>query len=184
MKITGGQLRRRKVGAAEASIFRPTARRLRETLFEFLTPHIKGARFLDLCAGSGTCGIEALSRGAAFITFVEAEPKTCTQIEVNLRECSAAAAQVEVVRAEATSFLDLTDAAHVWDIAFYDPPYATDYAPVLTRFSTGAALRRKGSVLVVEHHCDRKLADKLGLLHRWRLVWQGQSCLSFYERRS
>ena len=183
MKITGGQLRRRRLHAAEASLFCPTARRLRETLFEFLAPHITGARFLDLCAGSGACGIEALSRGAAFVTFVEREPKTCGQIETNLIAAGAAVERRKTVRAEAASFLAHAGAEQVWDIVFYDPPYATDYAPVLAHFSAGAALRRKGGVLVVEHHCERRLADRLGVLRRWRLVWQGQSCLSFYERR-
>jgi len=165
-------------------MFRPTARRLRETLFEFLAPHITGTRFLDLCAGSGACGIEALSRGAAFITFVECELKSCAQIETNLTACGIAAERAEVVQSEAASFLNQASAAQVWDIVFYDPPYATDYTPVLALFGAGAALRRKGSVLVVEHHCERRLADRLGVLHRWRLIWQGQSCLSFYERRS
>jgi 16S rRNA (guanine966-N2)-methyltransferase len=183
MRITKGELRRRRIRLAREAAVRPTARRLRETLFEFLSPHLAGANFLDLCAGSGAVGIEALSRGAAFVTFVECEYETCAQIETNLKACGITAAQAEVLQHEAASFLQQADASQTWDIAFFDPPYATDYTPVLAHFSAGATLRRKGSVLVVEHHCERRLAARLGVLHRWRLVWQGQSCLSFYERR-
>jgi 16S rRNA G966 N2-methylase RsmD len=70
-----------------------------------------------------------------------------------------------------------------WDISFFDPPYATDYTPVLAHFAAGTPLRRKGGILVVEHQCEHKLADTLGVLRRWRIITMGQSCLSFYERR-
>jgi 16S rRNA (guanine966-N2)-methyltransferase len=182
VRIIGGQFRRRSLRAPDTDELRPTARRLRATLFEFLAPHIVGARLLDLCAGTGAVGLEALSRGAAFVTFVEHAPPRCALIETNLSRCGATT-RAEVVPGEAAGFLARTAADATWDIAFFDPPYATDYAPVLTHFSTGAPLRRRGGVLVVEHHCEHKLGAQLGVLHRWRLVRQGQSCLSFYERR-
>lgn len=71
----------------------------------------------------------------------------------------------------------------MWDIAFLDPPYATDYAPVLAFFGEGAMLKRKSGALVVEHHCEYRLQDTVGTLRRWRVIRQGESCLSFYERR-
>ncbi len=157
---------------------------MRERLFEFLAVRIEGAHFLDLCAGTGAVGIEALSRGAAHVTFVEREPQTCALVAANVSACGLVAhAQADIVQDEAARFLCQTDAARVWDIAFFDPPYAIDYAPVLAHFGAGRTLRRKGGVLVVEHHCEHKLDDVLGVLRRWRVVRHGQSCLSFYERK-
>lgn len=182
MRVAKGEFNRRRLARAPDGALRPTARRLRATLFEFLAPHIAGARLLDLCAGTGAVGLEALSRGAQFVTFVEHAPQLCALIGMNLSLCGAPA-RAEVVTSEAASFLAQTMGDKTWDIAFFDPPYATDYAPVLAHFSTGTTLRRKGSMLVVEHHCEHKLAEQLGVLYRWRLVRQGQSCLSFYERR-
>jgi 16S rRNA G966 N2-methylase RsmD len=70
-----------------------------------------------------------------------------------------------------------------WDIAFFDPPYVADYAPLLLIFGRGVALRHRGGVLVVEHHYDNKLEDAVGIIRRWRIIRQGDSCLSFYERK-
>jgi 16S rRNA (guanine966-N2)-methyltransferase len=183
MRITDGTLRRKRLRPADGGTVRPTARRLRETLFDFLAPRVAGAHFLDLCAGTGAVGIEALSRGAAHVTFVECDRAACTLIDTNLTACGIARAQVAVVADDAASFLQRAGAAQTWDIAYFDPPYTADYASVLTHFAAGAALRRKGSVLVVEHHCEHRLDDVLGKLQRWRVIRQGQSCLSFYERR-
>jgi 16S rRNA (guanine966-N2)-methyltransferase len=164
---------------------RPTARRLREALFDFLGAKVLDARFLDLCAGSGAVGIEALSRGAAHVTFVERSSKICSYIELNLERCDAAKEQAEIVRGDAIAFLRraVLRESLMWDIAFFDPPYAIDYAPVLDFFGAGAALKRKRGVLVVEHHCDYRLQDGVGIMRRWRVIRHGESCLSFYERK-
>jgi 16S rRNA (guanine(966)-N(2))-methyltransferase RsmD len=156
---------------------------LREALFDFLCARIAGARFLDLCAGSGAVGIEALSRGAAHVTFVDRSRKMCSFIELNLQKCEVPPLQAEVLQGDAIEFLRraMKVESLTWDVAFFDPPYAADYAPVLSFFGTGAALQRKRGVLVVEHHCDNRLPDTVGLLRRWRIIRQGESCLSFYE---
>jgi 16S rRNA (guanine(966)-N(2))-methyltransferase RsmD len=163
---------------------RPTARRLREALFDFLGVRIIQARFLDLCAGSGAVGIEALSRGAAHVTFVDRSRKMCSFIELNLQRCGVPQAEAEVIQSDAIEFLrrTMTSESLMWDVAFFDPPYAADYAPVLSFFGAGASLKRKKGVLVVEHHCDNRLQDTIGILRRWRIIRQGESCLSFYER--
>jgi 16S rRNA (guanine966-N2)-methyltransferase len=186
MRIIEGKFRRLPLRGAPASGgLRPTARRLREILFTRLSREVVGARFLDLCAGSGAVGLEALSRGAAHVTFVEASAEACDFIAANLRACGVADAHAEVREDEVLSFLRLSAGAlgRRWDIAFFDPPYAADYAPVLSIFGAGAALERKRGVLVVEHHCENRLAETFGVLRRWRVIRQGDSCLSFYERR-
>ncbi len=169
---------------------RPTSDRLRETLFNVLAPRIEGVRFLDLCAGSGAVGIEALSRGAAFVTFVDRSRKMCGLVETNLDLCGVPEDETEVVMGEASDFLRraATRSEQTWDIAFFDPPYATDYTPVLTAFGHGALLTRDsddkahngGGVLIIEHYHKNQLRDEVGQLRRWRILKQGDSCLSFY----
>ena len=162
---------------------RPTSDRLRETLFNVLAPRIEGARFLDLCAGSGAVGIEALSRGATHVTFVDRSRKMCGLVESNLDLCGVPEDETEVVMAEAAEFLRRAAARgdQQWDIAFFDPPYAIDYIPVLAAFGASALLMEDG-VLVVEHHHKNELKDATGEIRRWRILKQGDSALSFYEK--
>ncbi|HEX8068849.1 MAG TPA: 16S rRNA (guanine(966)-N(2))-methyltransferase RsmD [Pyrinomonadaceae bacterium] len=181
MRVTAGTFRRRSLRSAASDALRPTARRLRERLFELLAARTEGARFLDLCAGSGAVGIEALSRGAGHVTFVDCAADACALVAANLAACGAGAAQSEIMHSEAADFL--RRAGRTWDVAYFDPPYAADYAPVLALFAAGAALRPRGGTLVVEHHCEHALPARLDTLRRWRLIRHGQSCLSFYERR-
>ncbi len=162
---------------------RPTSDRLRETLFNILAPRIEEARFLDLCAGSGAVGIEALSRGAAHATFVDRSRKMCGLVESNLDLCGVPEDETEVVKAEAAEFLRraASKGDEPWDIAFFDPPYAMDYAPVLDIFGSGGLLKADNGLLVVEHHHKNELRDEIGALRRWRILKQGDSSLSFYE---
>ena len=183
MRIIAGQYRGRILRSPPSMQVRPTSDRLRETLFNILAPRIEGARFLDLCAGSGAVGIEALSRGAAHATFVDRSRKMCGLIESNLDLCGVPEDETEVVLSEASEFLRRAAARENerWDIVFFDPPYATDYLPVLRTFGTGALLQADG-LLVVEHHHKNELKDALGSIRRWRILKQGDSSLSFYEQ--
>src|SRR5258708_38898857 len=105
MRIIAGQFRGRKLKSPPSLQTRPTSDRLRETLFNILAPRIEGARFLDLCAGSGAVGIEALSRGAAHVTFVDRSRKMCALIEANLDSLGVTENVTDVVCSEATDFL-------------------------------------------------------------------------------
>ncbi|HUQ32462.1 MAG TPA: 16S rRNA (guanine(966)-N(2))-methyltransferase RsmD [Pyrinomonadaceae bacterium] len=183
MRIISGLYRGRVLKSPPGMQIRPTSDRLRETLFNVLAPRIEGARFLDLCAGSGAIGIEALSRGATHVTFVDRSRKMCGLIESNLDLCKVPEEETEVVMAEASEYLRraAARAESRWDIAFFDPPYAIDYLPVLAAFSSGALLEPQG-VLVVEHHHKNELKDAIGGIRRWRILKQGDSALSFYEQ--
>lgn len=185
MQILAGKYKGRRLQSTESPKVRPTARRMRESLFELLGLRIIDARFLDLCCGSGSVGIEALSRGAGHATFVDRSAKMCDFVRTNLELCGVTMEQFEIVEDEAIQFLQnaaLEDDAY-WDVVFFDPPYATDYSSVLELLSTARILKKKRSVLVVEHRVDNKLTDSFGPLHRWRIIRQGESCLSFYERK-
>src|SRR5436309_12798534 len=105
MRVIAGYYRGRNLRSPPSMQVRPTSDRLRETLFNVLAPRIEGARFLDLCAGSGAVGIEALSRGATHATFVDRSRKMCGLIEANLDLCGIPEEETEVVLSEAAEFL-------------------------------------------------------------------------------
>ena len=166
---------------------RPTSDRLRETLFNVIAPRIEGARFLDLCAGSGAVGIEALSRGAGHLTFVDRSQKMCALIKSNLDLCRIQEDDSEVVQSEASDYLRRVIAQQrgsldPWDIVFFDPPYAADYLPILDTFGAHASsLITENGLLIVEHHHKNMLQDAAGGIIRSRILKQGDSALSFYE---
>lgn len=181
MRVIAGLYRGRNLKSPPSLEVRPTSDRLRETLFNVLAPRIGGVRFLDLCAGSGAVGIEALSRGASFVTFVDRSRKMCALVETNLDMCRVPENQTEVVLNDAGDFLRRTP-QQPWDVAFFDPPYASDYLAALTLFGEARrGILSTDAVLIAEHHHKTALPDEVGQLRRWRMLKQGDSVLSFYE---
>lgn len=163
---------------------RPTSDRLRETLFNILAPRISDVRFLDLCAGSGGVGIEALSRGASHATFVDRSRKMCGLIEANLDMCRVPENQTDIYNTEASDFLNQTLARKMepWDIIFFDPPYQENYPRVLETLGLHTSeLLTDGGLIVVEHHHKNQLPEDVGALSRTRVLKQGDSSLSFYQ---
>jgi 16S rRNA (guanine966-N2)-methyltransferase len=187
LRIIAGKYRGRNLKSPPSLEVRPTSDRLRETLFNVIAPRIDGARFLDLCAGSGAVGIEALSRSAGHVTFVDCSRRMCTLIKSNLDLCRIEQDESEVVQAEAQDYLQRVivqprGSFDPWDVVFFDPPYADDYLSILNTFGAHASslLAEKG-LLIVEHHHKNALKDKAGCIIRSRILKQGDSALSFYE---
>ena len=183
MRIIAGEFRGRVLKSPANNKTRPTSDRLRETLFNILAPRIgSDTRLLDLCAGTGAIGIEALSRGAEFVTFVDKSRRACALIEENLDLLGIDESKTEVVALPAENFSGRKH-PQGWDIVFFDPPYDTNYSLVL--FDVGAhdaTLLRDEGIFIAEHHAKSGLPDATGSLRRWRLLKQGDTCLSFYER--
>ena len=185
MRIIAGKYRGRVLRSPPSTAVRPTSDRLRETLFDILAPRIEGTRILDLCAGSGAVGIEALSRGALFATFVDRSRKLCGLVEANLDLCRVPEEESEVVMNDALEFIRRRTArgGNGWDICFYDPPYETLYGPVVNALgASGVKLVNDGGILIAEHYYKNILPDEAGTMRRWRVVKKGDSCLSFYEK--
>jgi 16S rRNA (guanine966-N2)-methyltransferase len=184
MRIIAGKYRGRRLKSPPSLETRPTSDRLRETLFNILAPRIKGARFLDLCAGSGAVGIEALSRGAMHATFVDQSRKMCALIEANLDEIGIDNEEHDVVCTEATAFLQRLNKKEPprFDLVFFDPPYESDYEFVLERLAhqTDMSLATD-AIVVVEHYKKTELPEESGTLHCYRTVKQGDSVLNFYQ---
>lgn len=185
MRIIAGKFRGRRLKSPTSLATRPTSDRLRETLFNVLAPRIEGVRFLDLCAGTGAIGLEAISRGAEHVTFVDQSRKMCALIEANAHGLKVVDQEFEVITSEATKFLGqcVKKGLQSFDIVFFDPPYAADYEAVLSYLGENVAtLLNKDGLMVVEHQKKRELAEQFGRLERYRLLKQGDSYLSFYRR--
>jgi 16S rRNA (guanine966-N2)-methyltransferase len=185
LRIIAGKYRGRNLKSPPSLETRPTSDRLRETLFNVLAPRIEGARFLDLCAGSGAVGIEALSRGAEHAKFVDRSRKMCGLIESNLDLCRVPENETEVVLSEASAFIRQVSARELqpWTIAFFDPPYANDYLSVLELFGAdNLKLLTESGLLIVEHHHKNALKDQIGDIIRTRIIKQGDSSLSFFQK--
>jgi 16S rRNA (guanine(966)-N(2))-methyltransferase RsmD len=150
-------------------------------LFNVLAPRIEGARFLDLYAGSGAVGIEALSRGAAEAVFVERAPPALKALRANLARLEMKEGAQVTAGSVATFLRKEADAR--FDLVFLDPPYdaAGEYAAVLGLLgSMAAGLLADGALVIAEHFRKDSLDDEYGSLRRTRLLQQGDAALSFY----
>ena len=187
MRIIAGKYRGRRLKSPPSERTRPTSDRLRETLFNVLAPRIEGARFLDLCAGTGAVGIEALSRGARHVTFVDQSRPMCALIEANITAVGIGGEESEIITAEASAYLrnHAKKRRAAFDIIYLDPPYATDHYSLMNLVSdTGGQLLTKEALVIVEHHKKTELVEEVGGLKRHRLLKQGDSVLSFYRLQS
>ena len=175
MRVIAGRYKGRRLKAPTWEGLRPTSDKLRETLFNILAPRIEGARFLDGYAGTGAVGIEALSRGAAEVTFVERDRRATRLIDENVRTCDEAA-DYTIETGDVTTLLRTKAAA--FDVIWLDPPYTSDSAEVLN--AAAGALAPGG--LVVLERATRREPDRADALTRIRDVKSGDSTLTFFRR--
>jgi 16S rRNA (guanine(966)-N(2))-methyltransferase RsmD len=182
VRIIAGKYRSRRLAAPSGAQTRPTSDRLRETLFNVLGPSVKGSIWIDLFAGSGAVGIEALSRGARTVYFVESSSRAARAIRSNLASLGVKDG-CEVVEREANSALRLLEShAPAFDFCFLDPPYRKqdDYEQVLTFLSRSRLLKAE-SLIIAEHDKHFDLGEAFGALRRYRKLRQGDAVLSFYR---
>ncbi len=182
MRIIAGELRRRRLAAPDFEGLRPTSDRLRETLFNVLAPRVPGAVILDAFAGTGALGIEALSRGASHVTFVDEDRRAIALIEENVRRC-AVAARCAIIRGR---FNDVTQrlSRAPFDLVLLDPPYETEHDVVRDALEAAARTLAEEGVIVLEHARRRDAPAVEGHLVRTRTIVSGDSGLSLYRRPS
>ncbi len=175
MRIISGSLKGRRIESPDWPGLRPTSDRLRETLFNIVAPVIQGSTVLDGYAGTGAVGIEALSRGASHVTFVDANPRAVQLIARNLARCGITEG-FAIIRADLEHFATRLD--REFDLIFLDPPYDADPA----RAATLARPRlRQDGLLIIEHRRGRAVPEHIdGLMHT-REVRAGDSALAFYR---
>lgn len=182
--MIAGEFRSRVLTAPPGMATRPTSDRLRETLFNVLAPRIMDARFLDLFAGSGAVGIEALSRGAAEVVCVERAAPAVKVLRRNLEQLGIRD-RIRVQAASAATFL--RSSTGKFDVVFLDPPYdaAEEYAGTLGLLGGSvAAVLAEGALVIAEHRRKQRLEEQYGALNRTRLLEQGDAALSFYALQS
>jgi 16S rRNA (guanine(966)-N(2))-methyltransferase RsmD len=190
MRVIAGTYRSRLLNAPAGEVTRPTSDRLRETLFNVLSARVEGAAFADLYAGSGAVGIEALSRGAERVWFVEKEPSAVAAIRANLAALkiqSNVSITPRSVSAALEDFARKGDQSP-WDIIFLDPPYQSVAAYESTLQTVGNRpgifLAPDGVVIAehqLEHRAESGVAERYGQLLRFRILKQGDAVLSFYH---
>lgn len=181
MRVIGGIYRGRRLHTVGGLTVRPTSDRLRETLFNILAPQINGSRFLDICAGSGAVGIEALSRGAGAVTFIDRSRTACNAIEANLDALGIESSVTIINRDASPALRRLEQESRRFDIAFFDPPYASEiYDRVMKQLGSGK-LPLAGAIVVVEHRAKTPPEPEYGKLKLFREVKQGESALAFYK---
>lgn len=182
MRIIAGLYRGRKLKTLPGLELRPTPDRLRQSLFDVLGSSVQDSIFIDVYAGSGAVGIEALSRGARRVWFIEDNPAACRIIDENLRSL-AIGGQADVIRSNAISGLRTLEKRGVQaDLCFLDPPYEAvqQYVQSIRRIAVGQLLKPTG--LVIAQHSKREtLDDRVDHLTRARLLTQGSNALSFYR---
>jgi 16S rRNA (guanine(966)-N(2))-methyltransferase RsmD len=177
MRVIGGDLRSRRLKSPGGDSVRPTPDRLREALFNVLTPRIEGATFLDAYAGCGSVGIEALSRGARRVVFIEKSRPALRALEENIRTLEVGA-RAEIHAGNAAPVITKYEA----DIVFLDPPYPREREYELCLTALGEAAR---PLVIVQHASKftRHLKESYLQLRRVRILSQGDNSLSFYEPR-
>ena len=180
MRVIAGTYRSRRLIAPRGLATRPTSDRLRETLFNVLAPRVEGTVFVDLYAGSGAVGIEALSRGASLVYFVDKTSSAMAAIRSNLAALDIHSGfQLE---SSISSALNRISAA---GIIFIDPPYeaASDYERTLGTIGEKAdSLLTPDGIVVAEHSRKAPLPEHYGALKRYRVLEQGDAGLSFYSK--
>ncbi len=182
MRIVAGKYGSRHLKSPGSLRLRPTSDRLRETLFDILGPAVAGSLFVDAYAGTGAVGIEALSRGARRVIFIEIARGAVLLIRRNL-EALGAADGAEIVHDDARRALARLEArGECADLLFLDPPYEDEeeYRRALELLSHSAPLARTGAI-VFEHRATLPLPDFLGQLESFRRVRQGDACLTFFR---
>jgi 16S rRNA (guanine966-N2)-methyltransferase len=181
MRIIAGSHKGRRLLTPVAHDVRPTSGRVKEALFSILGDRIVGATFLDLCAGTGAIGIEAMSRGAERVVFVESDMNSLRLLQTNLNRCSLSE-EADVYAGDARSYLlHASHQAQAFDIIFADPPYRDNSVNTLLPILGQSANIRPHTVVILEHPTTTQIPLQVGSLNRARQYRYGDTSLSLFQ---
>ena len=180
LRVIGGLLKGRRIGTLPGGAIRPTGDRVREALFDILGRRIEGAAFLDVYAGTGAIGIEALSRGAAEAVFIENDPAAADLIRANLWLVGAAGTRGRVVARDLPRAASLLESeGRLFDLIYLDPPYAGGELERGLRIAGGSGLLAPAGIVIAEHEA-RTAPPSCATLSAYRTARYGRAALSFY----
>jgi 16S rRNA (guanine(966)-N(2))-methyltransferase RsmD len=189
MRVIAGEYRRRTLRSLQGLEIRPTSDRLRETLFNVLcagnAAALEGSVWFDLYAGTGAVGIEALSRGAGKVYFVDSSKAAAEVIAANLKSLRISSG-FQIVKADAAKSLRQLEAAGcIADCVFLDPPYSMqgEYTKTLAALAPSKLLGER-CIVIAEHQKRFDPGEASGELRRYRKLLQGDAALSFYRREA
>lgn len=180
MRIIGGTLKGRRLATVRGDAIRPTSDRLRETLFNIIASRVPGSSLLDLCAGTGAIGIEALSRGAAEVTFVDVSKRAIALIRSNLELCRIESEVRLLNRKATTAISSFASAGRQFDLVYLDLPYESAIHDSVLIALAGENILAPAAIVIIEHQRRKTLKPRYLSLQRFRQVRQGDSLLSFY----
>ena len=180
MRVTGGISRGQRLKVPAGDRVRPTSDKVKQALFNILGDRVVDAVFLDLFAGAGGIGIEALSRDAARVVFVDASRDSLNVVKQNIEQ-TGFAERSQTVLSKAESFLKKPSGPY--DIVFLDPPYAKEMQPLLEQ-TAGASILKPDAIVIAEHFKKQPSPERAGGLTLYREATYGDTVLAFYKFRS
>jgi len=184
LRIVGGSAKGRQLRSLRGRALRPTAARVRESVFAALGEQVQEARFLDLYAGAGAMGLEALSRGAAEAVFVESHGPAGRVIGENALRCGFEGQARVIVAPVARGLARLRRKCAAFDIIFLDPPYGRgEVEAAMGRIAQWARMVREGGVVICQHSRHEEMEAEIGSLVRMRRMRFGETIVDFYTRR-
>ena len=188
MRISGGTVRGLTLRSSRGTFLRPTATKVKEALFDVLGPRVIGANLVDFFAGMGNIGIEALSRGAAHVVFIEKHRPSIRLLKTNLVRCGLSH-KATLYNMDATAFLRRFKRRahcppHTFDILFADPPYHGPLAQSFLRHLGQSDIITKNSIVVFEHFHKQVLPERTGCLRLVKRYHYGDTLLSLYQYQS
>jgi len=181
LRIGGGRFNGRRLQSVPGLDVRPTSGRVRQALFNMLRPRIGNAIFVDLFAGTGSVGLEALSHGAREVMFVEQDYRTAAVLQDNIQRC-AVAGQTTIIRASLPQALQQVTAAAPVDLLFLDPPYVSDLAEMTLDALQGMAVLASHGVLIWQHAVQHAVPGEVLGRPCWKVRRYGETQLSLYTR--
>lgn len=183
MRIISGKYKGHPLVEFKADHIRPTTDRVKETLFNKLMFDIEGARALDLFAGTGNLGIEALSRGAREVIFVEKHPKSIQILRQNLEKLKVPKGDYHIVNMDVLSYLK-NYKEEAFDIIFADPPFTEKMAHAVMEHASGSLAFGANTLLTIESERRERMEDLYGDLERYDKREFGDKILSFFSKKS
>jgi 16S rRNA (guanine(966)-N(2))-methyltransferase RsmD len=181
MRIVAGAFKGRRLRTPRGDVTRPTADQVRIALMDTLTPRLPGARVLDLFAGAGGVGLEALSRGAGEVTFVERDARAVAALRENIAALGVDAV-ARVRRGDVLRELGvLYRAGERFDLVFLDPPYDAGLVETTLETLGGGGLLLPDAWVIAQHFTKRPPTDRVGLLFTFRTRRFGETTLTFYR---